>query len=375
VRATASISTHPVAASATGEAVGQLLEAQVEHLNLVCCFVTSAHAGALEDIIAALHALLSPDVVLGAASSGVIGPGAVIDDGPGLVLWGAAVGPVTPLRLTPGAPDAIPDGSRGVVVLADPASAPAARVWLGQLPAGALSGALVSPARAAGGSVLALNGVIQRHGAVGVALGHGVGVQGVVCPGTRPVGPPMTVTRAEGPMIYELDGMAARARLDRMARDELPATDIAFINRGLALAVATETAEAVYPVAGADPTNGALGLGGDEADPRIAVELGSRVRFHVRDPAEEAAEVARALHVHPVDGALIFPSRHCIAARRGGAPLLDLPIGGCRAVAALGAAPGGTDGVRVPGVHRASAAVACFYDISSPSDGQQSTPA
>jgi hypothetical protein len=183
----------------------------------------------------------------------------------------------------------------------------------------------------------------------------------------------MTVTRAEGPMIYELDGVAARARLDRMARDELPATDIAFINQGLALAVATADGEVVYPVAGADPTNGAIGLGDDQTEERIAVDVGALVRFRVRDPAEEAAEVARALHVPPVDAALVFPSRPRFPPRAGAATLLDLPVGGCRAVAAVGGAAGGRDRVATQGVHRASAAVACFYDISSPSDGQPST--
>jgi small ligand-binding sensory domain FIST len=81
VQAAAAISTHPIAAMATGEAVGQLLEARLDHLDVLCCFVTSAHAGALEDIMATLDTLLSPAVLVGAAAAGVVGPTALVDDG------------------------------------------------------------------------------------------------------------------------------------------------------------------------------------------------------------------------------------------------------------------------------------------------------
>jgi small ligand-binding sensory domain FIST len=355
VHATVAVSTHPVAAMATGEAVGQLLESPLGPFDLVCCFVTSAHAGALEDIVVALRAILSPAVLLGAAATGVMATNMVIDDGPGLVLWAAAAGALTPLRFAAGQlpeADELPDGTSGVLLLADPFSAPAGG-WLQGLAPVEVAGTLVAPPPAAGGSLLALDGQVQRGGAVGVALGpqaglpHPVELRAVVCPGSRPVGPVLTVTRAEGPMIYELGGVPARTRLEGIARDELPAGDIPYLNRGLALAVLDRDRLTVHPVAGADPDSGAIGLGEQRPDPDVEIVAGALVQFHVRDPRLEASQLRRAVTVPAADAALVFPHRSVLSV--GG----SAPLAGCRGVAAFGAR-----------VHQASAAVACFYDIT-----------
>ena len=56
----AALSEHPVAASAVGEALGEILETVGEGPDLVCLFVTAPHVGALEDIARAVDALLHP---------------------------------------------------------------------------------------------------------------------------------------------------------------------------------------------------------------------------------------------------------------------------------------------------------------------------
>jgi small ligand-binding sensory domain FIST len=368
VRAGAAVSTHPVAAIATGEAAGQLLERGFDVPDLLCCFVTSAHAGALEDIVAALRAVLSPAVVLGAASAGVVAHARLVDQGPGLVLWAADVGPSVPIRLAPNGGGDVPADASGLILLVDPAYAAGApfRRWLsGTRRDLAIAGTLVTPARAAGGSVLALNGRLQGDGAVGVALGPASGFAATICAGTRPIGPELTVTSASGAMIYELDHMPARQRLERLARHELPATDIAFINDGLLLQVARGVPACTYLVAGADSVSGALALGpssasdGDTTQDSWEVRPGAVVRFAVHDRASEASELRRVLAQPALNGALVFPGGAAALAVRP--PVVaDAPgaatIAGCQGNAALGWLGSSR------GVHDRGAAVACFYD-------------
>jgi small ligand-binding sensory domain FIST len=282
-----------------------------------------------------------------------------------LVLWAAAIGAVAPVHFGGGQSTPLPEGTTAVVLLADPFSS-AGSGWLDDLAGLEIAGTLVAPPRSAGGSLLAVNGHLQREGGVGFALGVSAGLRGVVCAGSRPIGPPVTVTRAEGALLYELDGVAARARLERMARHELPAGDIAFINRGLDLAVPVGGGHLLYPVAGADPRNGAVGLGPGMLDERFGVTEGTQVQFHVRDPSVEAADLARAVTVPPASAALMFPSSSPGVALPDALPGSATPIAGCRGLAALGAPSGSPAGEGAgPGlaiVHRACAAVACFYD-------------
>src|ERR687888_130189 len=87
-------------------------------------------------------------------------------------------------------------------------------------------------------------------GAVGIVLGGldeaGVAVRTVVSQGCRPIGPPMTVTKAEQNVLFEVAGVPAYRKLEEIVSALLP-DEQALAMRGLHLGVAideyTETHE------------------------------------------------------------------------------------------------------------------------------------
>ena len=98
------LSEHPVTAYAAGEVCGQVLERIGTHPDLALVFTTLAHAGALEDIVAAVREVLHPSVVIGAAAESVVGTGREVETGPGISLWAGRWGPVAPVRVGGGEP-------------------------------------------------------------------------------------------------------------------------------------------------------------------------------------------------------------------------------------------------------------------------------
>jgi small ligand-binding sensory domain FIST len=216
VRAVSVLSTHPVVAIALGEAAGQVLEAlDGAHPAVVVATVTPSHLGTLEDVGGALAALLSPDVVVGAVASAVIGAGRRVEEGPALSLFAVAGLAAAPLSLSP-APDgglALEgrlDGATAAVVLADPFSCTATGLVqaLGDVPAG---GGLVGAPRGPGGSRLLLGTEVRTGGAVGALLG--APAQVLASQGGTPTGDPWVVTRSDAHFVLELGGMAASLRL------------------------------------------------------------------------------------------------------------------------------------------------------------------
>ena len=53
----AALSEHPVAATAVGEVIGEIIERVGVEPDLACLFVTAPHTGALEDIATATESL------------------------------------------------------------------------------------------------------------------------------------------------------------------------------------------------------------------------------------------------------------------------------------------------------------------------------
>ena len=80
-----------------------------------------------------------------------------------------------------------------------------------------LVGGMSSASDNPGETRLLVDGRIHDRGAVGVVLGGGVSVHTLVSQGCRPIGLPMTVTKAEGSTIIELAGRC-RARADQGRR-------------------------------------------------------------------------------------------------------------------------------------------------------------
>ena len=87
------LSEHPVATQATGEVAGAVLESIGERPDLVVVTATRAHAGALEDIVRTVAAVLHPLAMLGCAAESVVGTGHEVEETPAI-----ACGPAGSVR-------------------------------------------------------------------------------------------------------------------------------------------------------------------------------------------------------------------------------------------------------------------------------------
>ncbi|MHB8439840.1 MAG: FIST N-terminal domain-containing protein, partial [Acidimicrobiales bacterium] len=242
----AAMSEHPVTAHAVGEVTGQVLEKLGERPDLAMLFVTAPHAGALEEAAAAVDAVLHPLVMLGAAAESVAGPHREVEQSAAVTLFAARTGPLLPLELDvrpqqtgsgvlDGWPEHLAFDPQLMVLLADPYSFPTETVveWIGErLPGLPVIGGMASAAHGPGGNRLVCGTRVRTGGAVGVLLGPGVHIESVVSQGCRPFGHPLTVTRSEGNVIYELAGRPALERLVAQAHDTLDQDELRLLESG-----------------------------------------------------------------------------------------------------------------------------------------------
>lgn len=317
---TAALSEHPVPATAVGEVAGQVLEALGPAPDLALVFVTPPHAGALEDIAAALADVLRPEVLLGCAAISVVGTGREVEQDAAVSLWAGRFGPVEPLRLTAGRgihgfdfegwPHELAFEPSALLLLADPYTFPVEAFYeelSARHPGLPVIGGNASAAIRPGGNRLALDRKVHTSGAVGALLGPGVEVATVVSQGCRPIGRPYIVTRAEGNYVHELAGSPALGRLVQMTTEGMPEEDIDLIDQGLHLGQVIDESKLdfergdflVRNVLGADEANGAVAV-------NDVVPVGATVQFHVRDAASADDDLRQLLTGRRADGALLF---------------------------------------------------------------------
>jgi small ligand-binding sensory domain FIST len=316
----AALSEHPVAAHATGEVVGSVLEQLGDGPDLAVLFVSADHVGAMGDIAVALRAMLNPRTLIGTTAVSVLAGSREVEERPAIALWAGrfSSGDVVPVRLealrtsdgvvVTGLPPGAADGPRTLLLLADPFTFPV-DAFLAQLSAGSpltAIGGLASAARGPGGNRLVVDAEVHRDGAVGVLLDAADAPAMVVSQGCRPIGDPMTVTRAERNVIYELAGRPAVAKLEDLVAALSP-DERALLQNGLHVGRVINEQQVdfrrgdflIRNVVGADREAGALAVGD-------VVEVGSTVQFQVRD-ADSADEDLRVLLAgHQADGALVF---------------------------------------------------------------------
>jgi small ligand-binding sensory domain FIST len=319
------LSVHPVAATAVGEAAGQVLETLGPAPDLVALFVTPHHGGALEDVARAVRAILQPTVLFGCAAVSVLGVRHEVEDEPGVSLWAARFADgngegngdrngerqVAPARF-PGTGPEPPFDPSALLLVGDPYSFDAEALYetlAGAYPGLPVIGGNASAAFGPGGNRLVLDDLVTTDGAVGAFLGPGAHVTTVVSQGCRPIGNPYVVTKSERNVIYELAGRPALERLLEMARSgAVPEEDVRLINQGLHLGqVIDEHKDTFGPgdflvrnVLGADQEVGAVAVGAE-------VELGQTVQFHVRDARTADEDLRLSLDGHgDANGALLF---------------------------------------------------------------------
>ena len=316
----AGLSEHPLPTQATGEVVGQVLDAlgpDAGPPDLALLFVTAAHVGAVEDIAAAVRSTLAPGTLLGCTAESVVGGAREVEQRPAVTLWAGHTGPVTPFhaRVVPTSdgnalvdwPEV--DDPQAVLVLADPFTFPTDDVLrheAGNRPGLRIMGGLASAAVAPGGNRLVVDDQVVSDGAVGAVLGSGVDVAAVVSQGCRPIGEPFVITKAEGNIVYELAGRPALERLQDVASG-LDEQDRQLLAQGVHLGRVIDESKATFDagdflirnVLGGDPSNGAIAVGD-------LVNVGETAQFQVRDAASADDELNRMLAGRLAQGALLF---------------------------------------------------------------------
>jgi len=316
------LSRHPVTSQALGEAMGSVLEQVGERPDLVIVTVTRPHAGALEDVVATVGAVLHPLGLLAAAAESVIGRDSEVEELPAVSIWAGRVGPLIPVELTAtrladdswrfdGMPTGIGWDPSALLVLADPFTFPMP-AFAGHLrehrPGLPVIGGFASGAAGPGGTRLAVGERVVPSGAVGVLLGPAADVVPVVSQGCRPFGRLLTVTGVERNLVREIAGRPAMECMVDEIAGHLGRADIAGIEgNGLLLGRCVDTrvvdpgpSDLLYrPLTGVERVTGSLAV--DDG-----LLLGSVVRFAVRDARSADADLAACLAGHDADAALLF---------------------------------------------------------------------
>jgi small ligand-binding sensory domain FIST len=308
-RYAAALSLHPLAFEAVGEVVGEIIEQfDGERPDLVVCFGSPHHVGTFEDVTGGLRKLLEPEVLVGCTAVGVAGGATEVEDGPGLSVFAArfGAGRVAGVALDAiqtddgvsisGWPDDLPT-SGTLLLLADPYSFPVPdflRLCNEQVPELAILGGMASAAAGPGGNRIVLDDRVVSTGAVAVMCSDDVPIRAVVSQGCRPIGKPLTITRAERNLAHELAGQPAMDRLQEIvqaATDE----DRELMRDGLHLGIVVDEHRLdfergdflVRNLLGVDQSTGSLAISEQ-------VDVGQTVQFQVRD-ATAADEDLRCL--------------------------------------------------------------------------------
>ncbi|MBK9178183.1 MAG: FIST C-terminal domain-containing protein [Acidimicrobiales bacterium] len=376
----AGLSEHPLATHAVGEVVGEVLERLGPEPDLAVVLVTAPHAGALEDIAGVVRATLAPRVLLGATAVSVLGGRREVEDAAAVALWAGRLGTVAPVRLTARTtggglridgldPERL-DRASTLLLLADPFSLPVERLLADvhdRHPGLTVVGGLASAARGPGGNRLVLGEATHADGAVGVLLHRPVAT--VVSQGCRPIGHPLTVTRSERNVVYELAGRPALARLQEVLGG-LDADERALAARGLHVGRVIDEHRAEFGrgdflirgVLGADREVGALAVG-------EVVEVGATLQFQVRDAASADEDLRALLAGTSADAALVFTCNGRGTGLFGrpdhDASLVSDLLGGVPVAGMFCAGEIGPVGGR-PFVHGLTASVALFRDDPGP---------
>lgn len=246
------------------------------------------------------------------------------------------------------------DEVKGIVALGDPFSFPM-DAWLERMnedrPALPIVGGMCSGGHEPGGSCLLWNDEVRRQGAILVFLRGDFELTPVVSQGCRPLGEPLTVTRAERNLILELDGRPALRLLHDLFLT-LPTQEQASFRHGLQLGRAIPSRDAstgstaflIRNIVGCD----------SEAEGVIVADHffpGERVQFHLRDESTATSDLSAHLRqakqslVNDPTAALLFSCNgrgtrmfsepdHDVRAVRKQWP--HLPLAGCQAAGEIG---------------------------------------
>ena len=281
--------------------------------TLVVMFASPDLCEDAEGLLAAVHAELAPENLIGSMGEAVVGAGREIEEGPALAVW-AAVLPgteVIPFRLVArplgeglgvlGWPDAVADAPAGnigpIIMLADPFTFPADGLLaeLNHEPgAPVVVGGMASGGRRPGVHRLFAGDDVLEEGAAAVAL-RGATMRTVVSQGCMPVGPEMVITDGEGSTVRSLAGKPALEKLEEVVAGLEPEERALAVEGLLAGLVIDENVPdytrgdfLVRAIHGGDRESGSLIVGEQ-------VRVGQTMRFHVRDAGSADLDLRAAL--------------------------------------------------------------------------------
>jgi small ligand-binding sensory domain FIST len=302
--------------------------------DLAIVFASGHHLGMAKWLLSEVHERLEPRALIGCGAGGIVAGGQELEDTPSVVVWAATLpgaeletlhliaerdadgfrllGLPESLAAAAGDPPAVQDES--VIALCDPFSFPPEEL-LATLertrPHVPVLGGLAS-ASFAGGAVLLRDGDLHSDGAVAVRL-RGVQVLPCVSQGAGPVGPEMTITKAEANVIGELAGKPAMERLGEVL-GALPEHQRELAAAGVLIGLVIDENRPehgrgdflIRPIVGADRESGAIAIG----EP---VRVGQTVRLQVRDAVSADEDLREALRAQAqalgsdgAAGALLF---------------------------------------------------------------------
>jgi small ligand-binding sensory domain FIST len=201
------------------------------------------------------------------------------------------------------------DGAAALVLLAEPASFPVVP-FLDLLhdrhPGVAVIGGVASAGFGPGANRLTADGATHTTGAAGLVLPRTASVATVVSQGCRPIGDPLTVTRAERNVIYEIAGRPALDRLTELL-ESLSEDELDMARQGLHLGRVIDEHKVrfdrgdflVRNVLGGDREVGAVAVGDD-------IAVGDTVQFQLRDHRSADEDLRLMLEGRSAAAAVVF---------------------------------------------------------------------
>jgi small ligand-binding sensory domain FIST len=276
--------------------------------DLAVVFASGAHLAAPEATLEGVHEALSPAELIGCGAAGVIGEMREVEEGTAVSVWAASLdgGEATPFHAEveelgdgEGVLSGLPEltGADGALLLADPFTFPTdavLRALSGSVPMLPLLGGLASARSPDADTPLLFGDEVLTSGAVGVRF-DGVEILPCVSQGAAPIGPELTITACEGPVIGELAGRPALEKL-RETIEGLTIDDLRLVQGGLLMGIVVDPNKPEYlqgdflvrGLVGADPDTGQVAVGTE-------VRPGQVVRLHARDAASADRDLREAL--------------------------------------------------------------------------------
>ncbi len=302
---------HLASTSRLEDAVDEIGDSLVEDLgghnaDLVLAFVSPEYADYYSRLADCVGQYFPDALLVGCTAGGVIAGAQEIEQSPALSLTAASLPGVTikpfhlesmPHRWTEAIGVANAD-QPSFMVLPDPFTGNAEPLlrWLDNAyPDSVVVGGLASGANHPGGNVLFHNAEQHRSGTLGLAFTGDLRIDTLVAQGCRPIGSPMFITRADGNLLFELDGEPAMIALEALYAS-LGSRDQKLFETSLFIGMVMNESRQVYSrgdflirnLVGIAPERNAVVVGAKLHEQRV-------VQFHLRDAATSAEDLQELL--------------------------------------------------------------------------------